>query len=419
MADNVSITAGSGTTVAADELTDGTLGTVKVQYVKLMDGTLDSSNKLVINSAGQLSVLNPDQTATGSLTSTTSVTLTSLGGLSTAAVQITGTWSGTVQFEGSIDGGTTWNLVNAQVPTTGALVTSSTANGNWAVDVGGCSGFRVRCTIFTSGTIVVTVRGSIGESLTALDAPLPTGANVIGAVTQSGTWNIGSITTMPTTAVTGTFWQTTQPVSIATAPVLVAGSALIGKVGIDQTTVGTTNAVSLSQIGSTTVVTGGVNGTLAVGGVTAAAATATGNPVRVGSLAKTANPTAVTDGQVVSSMADKLGRQVVVLGHIRDMCGSQATTITSSTTATTIVTNVASTFCDITGIEMGNGSGSPTTLTVSDGTASYVYNLGAGQTIVKTFIPPRKATTVNVAWTATCGTSVASVYINVDYVKNL
>jgi len=36
---------------------------------------------------------------------------------------------------------------------------------------------------------------------------------------------------------------TTLPVSIATAPVLVAGSAIIGKVGIDQTTPGTTNAV--------------------------------------------------------------------------------------------------------------------------------------------------------------------------------
>lgn len=35
-----------------------------------------------------------------------------------------------------------------------------------------------------------------------------------------------------------------------------AGAALIGKVGIDQTTVGTTNAVSVAQIGATTVLTG-------------------------------------------------------------------------------------------------------------------------------------------------------------------
>lgn len=48
MADNVVVSAGSGTTVAADEVVDGTLGTVKVQFVKLMDGTLDGTAKLKI-----------------------------------------------------------------------------------------------------------------------------------------------------------------------------------------------------------------------------------------------------------------------------------------------------------------------------------------------------------------------------------
>lgn len=48
MADNVAITAGAGTTVGADEVVDGTLGTVKVQFVKIMDGTLDSTTKLRI-----------------------------------------------------------------------------------------------------------------------------------------------------------------------------------------------------------------------------------------------------------------------------------------------------------------------------------------------------------------------------------
>lgn len=46
----------------------------------------------------------------------------------------------------------------------------------------------------------------------------------------------------------------TQPVSIATAPALVASTAVIGKVGIDQTTPGTTNLVSI-----------GTNGTVAIG----------------------------------------------------------------------------------------------------------------------------------------------------------
>jgi len=52
MADNVAITAGAGTTVGADEVTDGTLGVVKVQYVKLMDGTLDGTTKATVGANG-------------------------------------------------------------------------------------------------------------------------------------------------------------------------------------------------------------------------------------------------------------------------------------------------------------------------------------------------------------------------------
>jgi hypothetical protein len=52
MADNVSITAGTGTSIGADEVTDATLGTVKVQYVKIMDGTLDGTTKAAVGANG-------------------------------------------------------------------------------------------------------------------------------------------------------------------------------------------------------------------------------------------------------------------------------------------------------------------------------------------------------------------------------
>jgi hypothetical protein len=56
MVDNVTITAGTGTTIAADEIVDATLGTVKVQYVKLMDGTLDGTAKVTVKGASTLPV---------------------------------------------------------------------------------------------------------------------------------------------------------------------------------------------------------------------------------------------------------------------------------------------------------------------------------------------------------------------------
>lgn len=52
MADNIAITPGTGATMAADEVVDATLGTVKVGYGKIMDGTPDSTNKLVVDGTG-------------------------------------------------------------------------------------------------------------------------------------------------------------------------------------------------------------------------------------------------------------------------------------------------------------------------------------------------------------------------------
>jgi len=57
MADNVAITAGSGTTVHADEYTHGTLGSGKTQLVKLVDGTLDSDTAITVDVGAKANAL--------------------------------------------------------------------------------------------------------------------------------------------------------------------------------------------------------------------------------------------------------------------------------------------------------------------------------------------------------------------------
>ena len=90
------------------------------------------------------------------------------------------------------------------------------------------------------------------------NAVLLTNANIAVTGTFFQTTQPVSIATMPTTPVTGTFFQATQPVSLATnTPTIAAGTSVIGKVGIDQTTDGTTNAVRL--LAETTKVIGTVN----------------------------------------------------------------------------------------------------------------------------------------------------------------
>jgi len=103
MADNVVISAGTGTTVAADEVVDGTLGTVKVQYVKLMDGTLDGTTKASIGAAG----LKVD--LSGTAANATAIKVDGTGGAFPATQS--GTWSiGTIP---STSGGlTAYHLVS-------------------------------------------------------------------------------------------------------------------------------------------------------------------------------------------------------------------------------------------------------------------------------------------------------------------
>jgi hypothetical protein len=68
-----------------------------------------------------------------------------------------------------------------------------------------------------SGTIAATQSGTWNIGAITTLPSIPTGTNSIGAVTQGGTWsNVG---------VTGTFWQATQPVSLASVPPVVFASA--------------------------------------------------------------------------------------------------------------------------------------------------------------------------------------------------
>lgn len=74
-------------------------------------------------------------------------------------------------------------------------------------------------------------------AVTQITDALPAGTNTIGKVdidqTTPGTTN-GVVVNNSSLAVTGSFWQTTQPVSLATnTPIIAAGSASIGTVGLN------------------------------------------------------------------------------------------------------------------------------------------------------------------------------------------
>lgn len=193
----------------------------------------------------------------------------------------------------------------------------------------------------------------------------------------------------------GTDRSNLLPVSLATAPALVAGSAVIGKVGIDQTTPGTTNLVALganqtvnsAQINGVTPLMGnGATGTgsqrvtiasdntvFSVNAVSAGDiandAADSGNPVKVGSRAIAGQSTAtlVAAADRVENYAGLDGVQLV-----RPHCGledivSGNATNTDGTSTLCIPAQAAGIKTYLTSIVLCNTSATAITVDIKDG----------------------------------------------------
>lgn len=92
-------------------------------------------------------------------------------GFSTALIELTGTFVGTVVFEYTING-EDWNTLTVNVFGASSTATGATAAGKWLVNVAGLQQIRVRSTAYTSGTVEVCMRavsngGVSAESVTA------------------------------------------------------------------------------------------------------------------------------------------------------------------------------------------------------------------------------------------------------------
>ena len=81
----------------------------------------------------------------------------STAGQGSIGIQITGTWSGTITFQGSIDNTNFVSLLVAPSASTTA-VTTTTANGIWTAAVAGLTSVRATFTSYSSGTAVVVFR---------------------------------------------------------------------------------------------------------------------------------------------------------------------------------------------------------------------------------------------------------------------
>lgn len=167
---------------------------------------------------------------------------------------------------------------------------------------------------------------------------------------------------------------------------------------------------------------GNTTGVQNIGGLAHDVADTSANqPTKVGGYAITSLPTAVANADVVNNVADKYGRQVMIPGTIRDLVGTQTTTISASTSETTIFTAAASVYNDLTALVISNTSATPARVDFRDTTAGSVLfsiYVPAGDVRGVAFNRPIPQTSVNTNWTAQSSASITDLRIYAVADKN-
>lgn len=259
-------------------------------------------------------------------------------------------------------------------------------------------------------------------------------------------WDTGSLTWVKVSGgttsgpdVNVTNFPASQPISgTVTANQGTAGVTrwLVDGSGVTQPVSGTITAnagtnLNTSLLALDTTLTGGntkVKITGNAGGLfdAATAAAVPANALYLGVRAITANPTNSTGGNLVGAIADKAGRLVTTPGHVRDLVGTQTTTISASAAETTIITaGAAGVFNDISALIITWSGTAVATWSLRDATAGTVRAVFDSPATVGTaplilhFPVPLPQTTAASNWTLTASTATSTgAHIYAVYLKN-
>jgi hypothetical protein len=215
-----------------------------------------------------VAVMPANTLATGTIDAVGEVVQITLpAGCATVAAQITGTWVGTLNFEGTIDGTNYRPLEGSSGTVSG--VSATAINDIYSLPGAGLLKVQVRASAWTSGAAAISLNASIAGAATLLTAAIPAGTALIGKVgIDQATANANEVVVKSITAGNNNIGD----VDVASLPTLpagnnnigdvdvasiAAGTNLIGKTGIDQVTPNANEVVVKS--GTLTAVTGITN----------------------------------------------------------------------------------------------------------------------------------------------------------------
>ena len=206
--------------------------------------------------------------------------------------------------------------------------------------------------------------------------------------------------------------------------VSVQQSAATGlQIATGSNTIGT---VSVSNFPASQPITGTV--TLGTGtNIIGAASTGTNQLGILPGQVATSNPGASTHTFLKNPMFDKVGRQVTIYGHVREMVASTSVRIKGSAETGIIGEGGLGVFNDLACLTITSTFTSPAILTIRSvlaGATSIALNYpnanaAPGSPMILYFQPPIPQTTANSQWTVTQSAATMAAIYNAVYIKNI
>ena len=148
-----------------------------------------------------------------------------------------------------------------------------------------------------------------------------------------------------------------------------------------------------------------------------------GNPQKIGGVARTANPTAVDNTDRVDASFDDVGRQLVWPFQVRDLIATARASLSTGTETTLLAGGGAGVFHDLLEITASNNSSAAQIVSIRDGTGGGVVRTitaEANKTVSLRFPVPVVQNTAAAAWTVDMA-DVTGTTITVDalFIKNV
>jgi hypothetical protein len=149
---------------------------VGVKSVAIQDSLPTGTNN--IGNVG----LTSDTTSTGTITATgQNAVINLVPGWSSTSWQFTGAWTGTINFEKSVDG-SNWTTMSFYDAVASNATNSVTGNGIYFSSAGALESIRIRSSGTWTGTLTWTNARSFGNKSITIQDALPSGTNTIGNI---------------------------------------------------------------------------------------------------------------------------------------------------------------------------------------------------------------------------------------------